>query len=297
MEVSEKPVAHRSSGSAYLLDNAGKEAPARFDALSATYDRNTIRHLENRGVSEGWQCLEVGGGGGSITAWLADRVAPTGHVLVTDIDPRFLESLRAQNVEVQRHNIVTDPLPEAAFDLIHARLVLIHVPEREQVLARLVTALKPGGWLVDEEFDSASLLPDPTVNPDEVLLETQKAAMRMVEDRGVERRWGRLLFGRLRALGLMNVDAEARVSMWHCGSQGALILRANFEQLRGALIGGGYITEQEFERDIARLNEPDFMAPSPIMWTAWGRRPPAPMTGGEIVGENRPTHSLTQDQS
>src|SRR4051812_49065816 len=93
MEISQRPVARPRSGSAYLLDNAGREAPARFDALSATYDQDTIRHLENRGISEGWHCLEVGGGGGSISAWLADRVGPTGHVLVTDIDPRFLEPL------------------------------------------------------------------------------------------------------------------------------------------------------------------------------------------------------------
>jgi SAM-dependent methyltransferase len=274
MEVNEKPV-QRSSASSYLLDNAGREASARFDALSASYDYETIRHLENRGVGEGWQCLELGGGGGSITAWLAARVGSTGRVLVTDIDPRFLEPLRAPNVDVQRHNIVTDPLPEAAFDLIHARLVLIHVPEREHVLARLVAALKPGGWLVDEEFDSASLLPDSAVNPGEVLLETQKAVMRMLDDRGVERRWGRLLFGRLRALGLTDVNAEARMFMWHSGSPGALMMRANFEQLGGALMDGGYITEQEFDRDIARLRDPDFMTPSPIMWTAWGRRPSA----------------------
>jgi 2-polyprenyl-3-methyl-5-hydroxy-6-metoxy-1,4-benzoquinol methylase len=275
METSETPFAHQSSVSAYLLDNAGKEAPARFDALSAAYDHHTIRHLLNRGVTEGWHCLEVGGGGGSISLWLADRVGPNGHVVATDIDPRFLEPLKAKNLEVQRHNIATDSLPQSAFDLIHARLVLIHVPEREQVLARLVAALKPGGWLIEEEIDSASLLPDPSLNPDEVLLKTQIAAMRLVDDCGVGRRWGRLLFGRLRALGMMNVDAEAIMSMWHSGSIGASIIRANFEQLRRRLIEGSYITEQEFEHDIARLNEPDFMAPSPIMWTAWGQRPAA----------------------
>jgi trans-aconitate methyltransferase len=63
---------------------------------------------------------------------------------------------------------VTDPLPDAAFDLIHARLVLIHVPEREEVLARLVAALKPGGWMVEEEFDSQSLPCDPLRFPGEV---------------------------------------------------------------------------------------------------------------------------------
>jgi hypothetical protein len=42
-----------------LLDNSRREAPARFDALSGIYDRSTIRHLEDRGVSERWRCLEV----------------------------------------------------------------------------------------------------------------------------------------------------------------------------------------------------------------------------------------------
>jgi len=39
------------------------------------------------------------------------------------------------------------------------------------------------------------------------------------------------------------------------------------------LIDGGYISGQEFDRDIARLDDPSFMMPSPILWTAWGRRP------------------------
>jgi ubiquinone/menaquinone biosynthesis C-methylase UbiE len=191
MEADKEPVMRPSATSAYLLDNARKETSKRFDALSVLYDRDTIRHLENRGVSEGWSCLEVGGGGGSIAAWLAKRVGSAGSVLVTDVDPRYLEFLRAQNVEVRRHNIATDPLPERAFDLIHVRLVLMHVPEREQALARLVAALKPGGWLVDEEYDSASLLPDPIANPNEVFLETQRGLMRLFDDRGVGRRWGR----------------------------------------------------------------------------------------------------------
>jgi len=52
---------------------------------------------------------------------------------------------------VRRHNMATEPLPEAAFDLVHARLVLMHLPEREQALARMISALKPAGWLIDEE--------------------------------------------------------------------------------------------------------------------------------------------------
>ena len=141
------------------------------------------------------------------------------------------------------------------------------------MLARLVSALKPGGWLVDEEFDSVSLLPDPTVSPGEVSLTTQLAVMRMLGDRGVERRFGRLLYGRLRAHGLEEVGAEGRLLMWRGGTSDVSLMRTNFKQLRGALRDGLYVTEQEFNQDFAQLDDAEFMTPSPIMWTAWGRRP------------------------
>ena len=273
MAMHENSAPFRRGSSGYSLCNSDRESPARFDALSAMFDRATFRHLEDRGVSEGWHCLEVGGGGGSITTWLANRVGVSGHVVVTDIDPRYLSPLEAQNVEVREHNIITDLLPDGAFDLIHVRLVLIHLPEREKVLARLVSALKPGGWLVDEEFDSVSLLPDPTVSPGEISLTTQLAVMRMLGDRGVERRFGRLLYGRLRAHGLEEVGAEGRLLMWRGGTSDVSLMRTNFKQLRGALLDGLYVTEQEFNQDFARLEDAEFMTPSPIMWTAWGRRP------------------------
>jgi ubiquinone/menaquinone biosynthesis C-methylase UbiE len=274
---------HEASGvqsqstSTYLLDNAAPQTPDRFDALSALYDRESLRHLEDRGIGPGWNCLEVGGGGGTIAAWLAARVGPTGHVLVTDLNPRFLDGSKFSNMEIRRHNIVTDPLPDAAFDLIHARLVLSIIPEPEKVLTRLVAALKPGGWLVEEEFDSQSLSYDPLQTPAEVHLKTQTAFSRLLDERGMDRRWGRLVHGRMRAMGLVDVGAEARLSMHHGGSAGTSLKRANFEQLRDALITSGYVTREELEQDIARLDDPEFVTPSSIMWTTWGRRPPAPI--------------------
>ena len=263
----------RSDYSGYLLDNGARETPARFAVLSALFDPGTIRHLEACGVGRGWHCLEVGGGSGSIASWLADRVGPTGRVLATDIDPRFLEPLKLPNLEVRRHDIATDPLPEAAFDLVHARLVLMHLPDRERALARMISALKPGGWLVDEEYDSSSMPPDPAVSPGEALLPTQVAMFRLLEDHGVDRLYGRLLCGRLRVHGLVRIGGEARAFMWQHASPGAALVRATYELLRDAMVEGDYITPQQFEEDIARLDDPDFLMPSPILWSAWGRRP------------------------
>ena len=199
----------------------------------------------------------------------------TGHVLATDIDPRFLKNMKLPNMEVRRHDIMADEVPEEAFDLVHCRLVLLHLPQRENALCHMISALKPGGWLLVEEFDSASLPADPTVNPAEVLSKTQTAMTRVLDDRGVDRRYGRQLLRQLQAHGLVEVDAEARMSLWQGGSSGACLLRANYEQLRTDMINAGYITKEEFERDLARLERADFLMPSPIMWTAWGRRPAA----------------------
>jgi SAM-dependent methyltransferase len=272
MDTSETIHERAPADSSYLLDNAGRETPARFNALDSLFDPGSIRHFENCGVDIGWQCLEIGGGGGSIASWLAARVGGTGRVVATDIDPRFLKALNHPLVEVWQHNIVSDPLPEAAFDLVYARLVLIHVPQREEVLQRMISALKPGGWLLSEEFDSVSLIPDPEVNPGETLLKTHIAMFRLMESRGVERRFGRFLLHRFRKYGLLNPGAEGRIFMWQANSPGASLMRANYEQLRDAMIQAGYITEQQFNQDLARMEEPDFMMPSAILWSASGRR-------------------------
>jgi len=262
----------RSADATYLLDNAGGDAPDRLAALSVMFDPGTKRHLMDRGLTAGWHCLEVGGGGGSIATWLAEQVGPSGKVLATDIDPRFLETLRTPSLEVRRHDIVNDPLPEAAFDLIHARLVLNSLPRWKEVLQKLVAALKPGGWLVDEEFDSESVRPDPAQSPGEVLLETHVAMGRLMTDRGFDRRFGRLLFGRLREQGLADVGAEARMVMVQGGSPAASLLRANYRQLRGQLVEAGYITGPDVDHDLARLDDAEIMMPSSMLWAAWGRR-------------------------
>jgi SAM-dependent methyltransferase len=85
-------------------------------------------------------------------------------VLATDIDTRF-HAEPAANVTLLRHDIVREPLPRRGFDLVHARAVLQHLPEREAVLDTLVAAVRPGGALVIEESDfrafEAQPLPEP----------------------------------------------------------------------------------------------------------------------------------------
>jgi SAM-dependent methyltransferase len=257
----------------YVFDNASAQAASRFRALEAIFDAGSQRMLLQLGVKPGWSCLEVGAGGGSIAAWLSERVGRDGHVLATDIDTRHLRHLGLGNLTVQDHDLRHAPLPGGCFDLVHMRLVLIHLPSREEVLKRLVSALRQGGWLVVEDFDSLSLRPEPEVNPAETALATLTARLRVMADRGLELRCGRLLDGWFRRLGLVDVGNEGRVFMWRGGSPGADHMRANIEQLRTEILAAGVVNEVEFEHDLTRLGLEDLAFPSPIMWAAWGRRP------------------------
>jgi SAM-dependent methyltransferase len=256
----------------YLLDNAASQAPDRFRALAELYDAGTIRHFERCAIANGWRCLEVAGGGGSIARWLADRVSPGGRVVATDIDTRHLDALGDPRIDVRHHDVL-EPLPEGPFDLVHARLVLNALADRDAVLHRMVGALAPAGWLLLEEFDSDSAPPDPDLDSGETYLTTHRALARFMADRGFDRRYGRRLFRQFRACGLSEVTAEARMFMCAGGSPGAALIRANLEQLRDALIDGGYVTRSQFVDDIAALDRPDFVMPSSILWSVRGRRP------------------------
>jgi SAM-dependent methyltransferase len=270
-EVSNNQKTRAGINSEYVFNNALPEAESRFGLLSKLFDERTIHYIEQRGIRAGWSCLEVGGGGGSIAAFLCSRAGDAGRVLATDIDPRFLQGLTFPNLEVRQHDIRSEPLPEQEFDLVHARLLLTHVAERETALKRMVAALKPGGWIVLEEFDHLAVLPNPEVDSPDEALKLRDAFQQVLTARGVDMHYGRLLARRLNANGLVKVGAEAYGSMWKSGSAGISLLKLNCEGLRETIIGSSLMTESDFEADMKRIDEPDFLIASPVMFTAWGQ--------------------------
>jgi SAM-dependent methyltransferase len=264
--------------SSYVFDNSD-EGPTRrrFIGLPLVFDPGTIRHLLATGVGPGWQCLEVGAGGGSVALWLAQHVGMTGSVLATDIDTRFLDWIQIANLEVRRHDIGTDPLPEHAFDLVHARLVLQHVPARDAALARLAASLKQGGWLVIEDFDSRpGIRSEPDLDPTEVPLKTSATLTRLMAANGVDLAYARCLPARMRALGLVDIEAEGRTYRWAGGSPGASIVQAGLEQLRGPILDTGEVNQTDYDADVALLEDPNVAFPSPTLWAVWGRAPVTP---------------------
>jgi ubiquinone/menaquinone biosynthesis C-methylase UbiE len=146
----------QTNSKTYVFDQAWQQELGRLRSLEDLFDPASRRHLAALGVGPGWRCLEVGCGAGSLALWLADQVGPDGHVLATDLDPRFLQGHGRTNLEARRHDLLSDPLEPASFDLVHARAVVEHVADRKRALARLAAALKPGGWLVLEDVHGSA---------------------------------------------------------------------------------------------------------------------------------------------
>jgi SAM-dependent methyltransferase len=260
----------------YLLDNRQMEAGTRFAALSTLLDPWTRRHIEDLGIAAGWRVWEVGAGGPSLAAWLAGRVGASGRVLATDIDVSWLP---ADDVgyEARAHDVGVDPAPEAAFDLVHARLVLVHVPQRDRALAAMAAALRPGGRLVVEEADPGlqPLTDLEDAGPAGQLANRLKNAFReLMAARDVDLAYGRTLPRRLREAGLTDVRADAYFPV--AGPACQELERATIDQIRGPLTAAGLATDEEIEQHLANLDagllDP---ATSPLI-TARGRRPSGP---------------------
>lgn len=260
----------------YLLDNQQAEAGQRFDALSVLFNPSTFRHIERLGISPGWRVWEVGAGSPGVPSWLASQVGPDGYVLATDIDTSWLGAADQRSFDVRRHDVGSEAAPAGGFDLIHARLVLVHLLERGQAIDSMIRALRPGGWLLLEEADPGL---QELVCPDEsgagqVLANKLKRAFRaLLAERGVDLAFGRTLPRRLRAAGLADVQSDAYFPMG--GPACDELERATVEQIRDGLVSHGLATDAEIEQHLRNVASSQLDCATSPMVSAWGRRPPS----------------------
>jgi SAM-dependent methyltransferase len=260
--------------SEYLLGNQYAEAGRRLAALAALFDPSTFRHLEAVGIGQGWRCWEVGAGATSVVCWLADRVGCGGRVLATDIDVSWVREAAGHPVEVRQHDVGREAPPPEAFDLVHARLVLVHVPERDRALQSMASVLRPGGWLVVEDADPA-LQPLSCLDvrgPEEERANRIRTGFRtLMAERGVDLAYGRKLPRLLREVGLEDVAADAYFPI---AKEACTTLEvATMSLIRSDLIAHGVATPTEIDQHVTAAIAGHLDLAQPPMVTAWGRRP------------------------
>jgi SAM-dependent methyltransferase len=220
----------------------------RLQAIEREFDPASCRRLYATGLTTGWRCLEVGPGAGSLMRWMGERVGPSGHVVALDLSTKFLTAQSPAHVEVRQGDIRTAPLLPGSFDLVHARYVLIHLPDYEIALSRMLAALKPGGWIVLEEPDfSASRGIVGTAAQLAAMQHINQAIHRMYESRGMDYALGLTLLPLLQTRGLLDLSMENDAPVSVGGSGLAKMMAMSAEQLRDKYLATGIVSEADLE--------------------------------------------------
>lgn len=111
-------------------------------------------------LKPGQTACDIGAGPGYFTLRLARAVGADGLVYAVDVEPRILDALRARLGASDVHNVVpvlalaSDPLvPPRACDLILVVNTYHHFPDGPAYLRRLARSLKPGGRIVNVDYE------------------------------------------------------------------------------------------------------------------------------------------------
>jgi SAM-dependent methyltransferase len=257
----------------YAFDNDDPVAADRHDILATVLDGLTIGRLSGLGDLTGRRCLEVGAGGGSIAGWLARRCGPAGQVLATDINPRHLRT--DAGFQVLKHDLVAEPVPGGPWDLIHARLVLLHLPARREILGRLIGALARGGTLLIEDFETTFgklVLAAPTPEDAELIHKYDRLLVNHVlPSHGNDPTWAGQVHAAMLEGGLTGVDTLIQARSWPGGSAGALLIAANLSQARKDFLAAGMSTG-EFDRLLRLTADPRLVVRNPLTYSTSGRK-------------------------
>jgi SAM-dependent methyltransferase len=269
------------AGSTYVLGTTQREYE-RVRRQAEVWQGATERVLDRVGPAPGSRCLDAGCGPGVTMRQLAQRVGPLGRVIGIDVD----EDLGAHSVarlreeghlqcELRVHDLRSAaPIPGAPYDLVYARLVLFHLPERVAVLGRLWDAVAPGGHLVVQDYD---------------LMGVGSAARTVLDDQlagfilgaftaaGCEVRAGALLPTLFQQAGLGLPDATDVAGRLDRLADAAPMLEGVVRSLQPAAVDRGLSTESDVHALLARLHDavaedPDRPLLWPLLLGAWKRK-------------------------
>ena len=252
----------------YVLDHHREGERDRLYLMSRLLDPMHRRHIERLGVGPGARTLEVGCGNGSISAWLAERVAPGGRAIAVDLDLSLVDA-DLPNLELRQADIVAAPVEPRDFDLVTARAVLHHVADARAAIANLVASVRPGGaiLLIEPDFLPVSVAEPPDVRAfwDGWLAWSRRA--------GIDYLIGRSLPAALAGLGMREIDATAETALYNGGSPWAEYWRQTVVELRGRLVASGDLDDRSIDAFLAHCADPAWWTQT-IAFTAVAARAP-----------------------
>jgi SAM-dependent methyltransferase len=253
----------------YILPHGLSGEHQRLALMSVLLDPMELACISRLGIAAGSRCLEIGCGNGSVAEELAQRVAPAGHVVASDIDLTYVANLRAPCLEVRRIDILHDAIDEGAYDFVFARALLHHLTQARTALDRMVKALKPGGVLLSIEPD---MLPCTVAEPDSMRIFWQQWLAWSVQS-GIDYFIGRKVPAWLDSLGLTDLTSEGHTAQFNGGSSWALYWMETMQVLTHALLESGRFSQETLEEFFARYKNPHYWTSVITFVATSGRKP------------------------
>jgi SAM-dependent methyltransferase len=235
---------------AYIFsDHADAAERQRLQMLEQAHDPRTVQLLQRAGLKAGQVCAEIGAGAGSIAGHMAQVAGPEGRAVAVDIDPRFLDSDLPGWLEVRQADVAApSALEQGAYDVIHARFVLVHLADPVRAVAHVVKALKPGGALLLEEPDfrtAFSAAEDARVKAS--VDAVNRAICGLYRGMGKDPGFGIRLPGILRNATLNDLEVEVLAPLVAGGDRMAVMMGASVWHLRERLVQTGEANETDVD--------------------------------------------------
>lgn len=127
----------------------------RLDLVARVFEPTSRRFLEHVAPRTPRLAFDLGCGPGNTTRLIAETLLPQRTVGMDRSGP-FLDRARQDappGVEFVEHDVFVTPFPIGAADVIFARLLLAHLPDRPEVVARWTTQLTTDGVLLLDEIE------------------------------------------------------------------------------------------------------------------------------------------------
>ncbi|KAJ6548804.1 S-adenosyl-L-methionine-dependent methyltransferase [Mycena capillaripes] len=146
---------------AYTLKTASEseEETQRLDELHEVFTRYFDGKLSLAPIDDvrPRKFVDLGCGSGAWAIHAANQF-PEAEVFAVDISPLPSRKIPV-NLSFKLADLAKElELEKASFDIVHARLVMLHIPEGESAVKRAAELVKPGGLLIIEDIDLASML-------------------------------------------------------------------------------------------------------------------------------------------
>jgi protein-L-isoaspartate O-methyltransferase len=271
-----------SERTAYVLGSDDAEV-ARLDAQASSIAGATEALLRAAGIGGSMRVLDLGTGLGHVAFLVADLLDHDGSVLGVEQAEQLLEIAERRRAAAGAENIgflAADARAFSAselFDAIVARLLLFHLPDREEVLRRLLDALRPGGTSVVIEFDIGAMRGEPEVPLVDAVRRWIEAAFRAA---GADPRIGTQAGQLLRRAGFADVSTLG-IQAYFTPSDpiGPLLCASVTRSLASQIVEHGIADEAELgldtlqERIAEQVVARDAVILPPTVVGAWGTRP------------------------